>query len=193
VTAGIVSAKERDISVGQGGDQQLQALLQTDAAINPGNSGGALVDTAGRLVGINTAAAAASSAENVGFAISIDSALPVIEDIIENPAEKRAWLGVNIADPNDPAVADEFDDVADDTDGAGLVEVFPDGPADEAGVEAGEIIVAINGDEIGSPEELTDALADLDPGETATLTLMGPDGEREVEVELEERPVTLGG
>jgi S1-C subfamily serine protease len=193
VTAGIVSAKERDISVGQGGDQQLQALLQTDAAINPGNSGGALVDTAGRLVGINTAAAAASSAENVGFAISIDSALPIIEDIIENPAEKRAWLGVNIADPNDPAVSDEFDDVAEDTDGAGLVEVFPDGPADEAGVEAGEIIVAINGDEIGSPEDLTDALADLDPGETATLTLMGPDGEREVEVELEERPVTLGG
>ncbi|HZK52407.1 MAG TPA: trypsin-like peptidase domain-containing protein [Actinomycetota bacterium] len=196
VTAGIVSAKERDISVGGGaglGEEQLQGVLQTDAAINPGNSGGALVDTAGRLVGINTAAAAASSAENVGFAISIDTALPIIVDIIENPAERRAWLGVNISDPNDPRVEEVFEDVADRTEGAGLVEVFPNGPAHDADLEAGEVIVAIEGDEIASPEDLTDVLADYDPGDEVTLTLVGPDGEREVEVELEERPVTLGG
>ncbi|CAN5595489.1 N/A [soil metagenome] len=196
VTAGIVSAKERDISVGGGAglrQEQLQGVLQTDAAINPGNSGGALVDTAGRLVGINTAAAAASSAENVGFAISIDSALPIIKDIIENPAEERAWLGVNIADPTDPLVEEEFEDVADGTEGAGLVEVFPDGPADDADLEAGEVIVAIDGDEISSPQDLTDVLADFGPGDEVTLTLVGPDGEREVDVELERRPVTLGG
>ena len=196
VTAGIVSAKERDISVGGGAglrQEQLQGVLQTDAAINPGNSGGALVDTAGRLVGINTAAAAASSAENVGFAISIDTALPIIEDIIENPAERRAWLGVNISDPNDPRVEEVFEDVADGTKGAGLVEVFPDGPSDDADLEVGEVIVAIEGEEIASPEDLTDVLADFDPGDEVTLTLVGPDGEREVEVELEERPVTLGG
>ena len=196
VTAGIVSAKERDISVGGGtglGQEQLEGVLQTDAAINPGNSGGALVDAAGRLVGINTAAAAASTAENVGFAISIDTALPVIKEIIENPAEKRAWLGVNIADPTDPRVEEEFEDVADGTKGAGLVEVFPDGPADKAGVDAGEIIVAIDDEEISSPDDLTDVLADFDPGEEVTLTLAGPDGEREVTLELEERPVTLGG
>ncbi|MGH2776534.1 MAG: S1C family serine protease [Actinomycetota bacterium] len=196
VTAGIVSAKERDISVGGGGglgQEQLEGVLQTDAAINPGNSGGALVDTAGRLVGINTAAAAASSAENVGFAISIDTALPIIEDIIENPAERRAWLGVNIADPNDSRVEEVFEDVADGTEGAGLVEVFPDGPADEADLVAGEVIVAIEGDEIASPEDLTDVLADYGPGDEVTLTLVGPDGEREVDLELEERPVTLGG
>ena len=196
VTAGIVSAKERDISVGGAagvGQEQLEGVLQTDAAINPGNSGGALVDSAGRLVGINTAAAAASTAENVGFAISIDTALPIIKDIIENPAEKRAWLGVNIADPTDPRVEEDFEDVADDTKGAGLVEVFPDGPADKAGVDAGEIIVAIDDEDISSPEDLTDLLADFDPGDEVTLTLAGPDGERDVTLELEERPVTLGG
>jgi S1-C subfamily serine protease len=196
VTAGIVSAKERDISVGGGqglGQEQLEGVLQTDAAINPGNSGGALVDSAGRLVGINTAAAAASSAENVGFAISIDTALPIIKEIIENPAEKRAWLGVNIADPTDPLVEEEFEDVADGTKGAGLVEVFPDGPADKAGIDAGEIIVAIDDEDISSPGDLTDVLENFDPGDEVTLTLAGPDGEREVDVELEERPVTLGG
>jgi len=195
VTAGIVSAKERDIAVGGGGgfgQERLDGVLQTDAAINPGNSGGALVDSAGRLVGINTAAAAASSAENVGFAISIDTALPIIESIIENPAEKRSWLGVSIGDPADPRLEEEFEDVEDETKGAGLVEVFPDGPADKAGIEPGEVIVAIEGREVGSPRALTQVLIDFDPGEEVTVSLVGPDGEREVDVELEERPVTLG-
>ncbi len=193
VTAGIVSAKERDIAVGGGptGREELQGVLQTDAAINPGNSGGALVDTAGRLVGINTAAASAASAENVGFAISIDTALPIVEEIIENPPEKRAWLGVGIADPNDPEVSDQFD-LPDEVSGAGLLEVFPDGPADAAGIEVGEVITALDGDAIESPTDLTDTLAEFDPDDTVTLTLVGPDGEREVEVDLEERPVTLG-
>ena len=194
VTKGIVSATERDISVGGGtlGQDKLEGVLQTDAAINPGNSGGALVDTAGRLIGINTAAAAAGSAENVGFAISIDTALPIVRKIIENPPAKRPWLGVNIADPTDPLVEDEFSDLDDDVSGAGLIEVFPDGPAERAGLEAGEVITAIDGEEVGSPTDLTDILADFRPGETVTLTLVGPDGEREVTVELDERPVTLG-
>ena len=193
VTSGIVSAKERDIMVGGaglGGDR-LRGVLQTDAAINPGNSGGALIDGAGRLVGINTAAASASAAENVGFAISIDTALPVIEEIIENPPATRAWLGVGIADPRRPEAVEEFD-FPEDTTGAGLIEVFPDGPAEDAGLEAGEVIVALDGDAIGSPGDLTDALAEREPGETVTLTLVGPEGRREVDVELGERPVTLG-
>ena len=194
VTAGIVSAKERDISVGAGRGldrELLEGVLQTDAAINPGNSGGALVDRAGRLVGINTAAAAASTAENVGFAISIDTALPIIKDIIENPAKRRAWLGVRIGDPADPALEEVFEDVDEDVEGAGLVEIFPDGPADDADLEAGEVIVAIDGDEISSPGDLTEVLADVRPGDEVTLTLVGPDGEKEVEVTVEERPVTL--
>jgi S1-C subfamily serine protease len=83
-TRGIVSGLDRTISVGDGpyGANELSGLLQTDAAINPGNSGGALLDSGGRLVGINTAAASAAAAENIGFAVAIDEALPIIQDLM---------------------------------------------------------------------------------------------------------------
>jgi putative serine protease PepD len=82
-TAGIVSGLDRtiDVSSANGGSEHLEGVLQTDAAINPGNSGGPLIDTAGRLVGINTAGASASAAENIGFAIAIDGALPIIRGL----------------------------------------------------------------------------------------------------------------
>jgi S1-C subfamily serine protease len=79
---------------GESGVEHLVGLLQTDAAINPGNSGGALVDGSGQLVGINTAGASAAAADNVGFAIAIDDALPVIRQILSEPANRQAWLGV---------------------------------------------------------------------------------------------------
>jgi S1-C subfamily serine protease len=83
-TRGIVSGLDRTIAVGDGpyGANELNGLLQTDAAINPGNSGGALLDSGGRLVGINTAAASAAAAENIGFAVAIDEALPIIQDLM---------------------------------------------------------------------------------------------------------------
>jgi S1-C subfamily serine protease len=85
-TQGIVSGLDRTIQIGDGpfDATELTGLLQTDAAINPGNSGGALLDGNGRLVGINTAAASASSAENIGFAVAIDEALPIVEDILSD-------------------------------------------------------------------------------------------------------------
>jgi S1-C subfamily serine protease len=96
VTKGIISALERNITVSGDFEERLEGLLQTDAAINPGNSGGALVDLAGNLVGINTAAAQAGAAENIGFAIPMDGALPIVEEILSEPPEERAWLGVQI-------------------------------------------------------------------------------------------------
>ena len=83
-TQGIVSGLDRTIQVSDGpfDASELSGLLQTDAAINPGNSGGALIDSSGRLIGINTAAASASSAENIGFAVAIDEALPILEDLL---------------------------------------------------------------------------------------------------------------
>ena len=87
-TEGIVSGLDRtiDVSNGAGGSEHLQDVLQTDAAINPGNSGGPLIDGDGRLVGINTAGASAASAENIGFAISIDGALPIVRDLAARTA-----------------------------------------------------------------------------------------------------------
>ncbi len=184
VTKGIISAVERNIDVG--GTQGLQGLLQTDAAINPGNSGGALVDASGRLVGINTAAAQAGTAENIGFAIPIDAALPVIEEILREPPESRGWLGVQVGDLDGPVAAQLGLDSGQE--GALVAGVFPDSPAESAGLEQGDVIVDIGGETIASAEDLTTTLAELDPGQTVQITLVSEDGERTVDVELDQRP-----
>jgi S1-C subfamily serine protease len=182
VTKGIVSGKGRSIQP-QGGTP-LEGLIQTDAAINPGNSGGALVDAAGRLVGVNTAAAGAGTAENIGFAIPIDSAVPVVEDILSG--EPRAWLGVSMDSVDSAAEAAQLGLDA-GVRGAAIVALL-EGPAAEAGLREGEVIVAIDGREIDSADVLSEVLADLLPGEEVTVELVSPDGEREVDVELAERP-----
>jgi S1-C subfamily serine protease len=182
VTKGIVSGKGRSIQ--PEGGSALEGLLQTDAAINPGNSGGALVDTAGRLVGINTAAAGAGAAENIGFAIPIDSAVPVVEDILSG--EERAWLGVSIAPVDSAAVAAQLG-LDPDVRGAAIAALL-EGPAAEADLREGEVIVAIEGRDIDSADALTEVLADFSPGEEVTVELVSPDGEREVDLELAERP-----
>lgn len=197
VTKGIVSGLDRNITVGGaggGGSERLESVLQTDAAINPGNSGGALVNRSGQLVGINTAAASAGSAENVGFAISIDAALPVVEQILREPPDKRAWIGVSITDMNrGVATQPPFEGIDPDVKGAGIVATFDNGPARAAGLRAGEVITKVDDTPISKGADLTSALADHDPGETVTLTLVSADGTRTVDVELGERPVTLDG
>lgn len=198
VTKGIVSGKNRNLDVpreplnpldpeDEEDVVQFEGLLQTDAAINPGNSGGPLIDTAGRLVGINTAAAGAASAENVGFAIAIDSALPVIEEILSEPAAERAWLGVLVADV-DPAVAAELD-LPPNTSGALLTEIVEGAPADEAGIEPGSVVTSIEGDPIDTAEDLTRILTEFDPGDVVTVDVVTSDGRETFEVTLGQRPV----
>lgn len=182
VTKGIVSGKGRSIQ--PEGGTALVGLIQTDAAINPGNSGGALVDAAGRLVGINTAAAGAGSAENIGFAIPIDSAVPVVEEILSG--DPRAWLGVSMDSVDSAAEAAQLG-LDPDVRGAVIVALL-EGPAADAGLREGEVIVAIEGRDIDSADALTEVLADLSPGDAVTVELVSPDGEREVDLELAERP-----
>ncbi|MDQ3941453.1 MAG: trypsin-like peptidase domain-containing protein [Actinomycetota bacterium] len=191
VTSGIISGRARTIDVPRqdGEIEHLQGMLQTDAAINPGNSGGPLVDAQGRLVGINTAAASAGAAENIGFAISIDSALPVIREIMTEPAAKRAWLGVTIA-PVDPAIA-QLLGLDSDVRGALITDLVPEGPADSAGLEDGDVITAIGEEAVDSPEDVTEALVDLDPGDEVEVTFVNEDGADSVVVELAQRPLTF--
>jgi S1-C subfamily serine protease len=187
VTKGIVSGDDRTIEADSGfaGIECLVGLLQTDAAINPGNSGGALVDRAGRLVGINTAAA--GQAENIGFAIAIDQALPVIDEILEEPSSQRAWLGV-FSRTLDLGVAAELG-VDPDLEGAVIVDVVPESPAADAGLEQGDLIVEVGGNEVSSNSDLTAALTEFDPGQEVDLSVVHPGGDEEsVEVELGERP-----
>lgn len=191
VTTGIISGEARDITVpgDDGQPKKLEGLLQTDAAINPGNSGGALVDGAGRLIGINTAAANAATAENIGFAISIDSALPVIEEIVSEPQQERAWLGV-IIDTLDESLAAELG-LDPDLKGALITDLVPGGPAEEAGLKAGDVITAVGDSTIASGEDLTDALADLAPGDKVSLEVVTADGAETVELALGLRPITF--
>ncbi len=186
VTSGIISGENRNIQP-QGG-VRLEGLLQTDAAINPGNSGGALVDRAGQLVGINTAAGTPAAAENLGFAIAIDGALPIIREILEDPPEQRAWLGVSLTDL-EPAAATQLG-VEPDLEGALVVEVSPDSPADMAGIEQGDVVTGIGDTRVGSANDLVEALGEWDPGERAELKVMGAAGSRTETVELGQRPVT---
>jgi serine protease Do len=191
VTKGIISGKDRSIRVGGAVPEldRLGGLLQTDAAINPGNSGGPLMDLSGRLVGINTAAAQAGTAENIGFAIPIDEALPVVEEILSRGPSNRAWLGVQIGTLTQDAAAQL--DVDPDLEGAVIVGIFPDTPAEDAGLEEGDVIVAVDGESIESSEDLTKALTEHQPGESVELEIVNADGTETVDVELDRRPSTF--
>jgi S1-C subfamily serine protease len=187
VTKGIVSAKNRRISP-QGGSTPLRltGILQTDAAINPGNSGGALVDANGRLVGINSAAAGAATAENIGFAIPIDEVVPVIEEILSEPPEQRAWIGIDISVPLTPEAAAQLGLPV--SEGVLVAGTFDGSPAEEAGIERGDVIVSVDGSPVASSADLADVLGRLDPGDEVEIRLVNSSGERTVTVELDQRP-----
>jgi S1-C subfamily serine protease len=190
VTQGIVSGLDRTIQ--PEGGAALEGLLQTDAAINPGNSGGALVDSAGRLVGINTAAARAGSAENVGFAIAIDEARPVIDEIRSKPAAERAWIGVTFDSIDTPAAAVQLG-MPPDTRGAAVIAIFAASPASKAGLREGDVVVSIDGQAVRSAGEISKALHALDPGDSVVLEVVDPAGPRRVTVTVGKRPATLTG
>jgi S1-C subfamily serine protease len=187
VTKGILSAEGRTIEP-QGAEAPLTNMMQTDAAINPGNSGGALVDSAGRLVGINSAAAGAGTAENIGFAIPIDSAIPVIQEILDEPPEQHAWMGVTLQ-PLTPVIAAQLDLPVDE--GALITSVIDNSPAEEAGLEQGDVVTAVDGNEVTDSDQLIGILGDKDPGDRVELDVVSSSGERTVTVTLEQRPATF--
>ena len=190
VTQGIVSGLDRTVHADGGPD--LEGLLQTDAAINPGNSGGALVDSAGRLVGIPTVAASAGSAENVGFAIAIDEARPVIDEIRSKPAAERAWIGVTF-DSIDTAAAAVQLGLSPETRGAAVIALFAAAPAAKAGLREGDVVVSIDGRPVQSTEDVSKALRALDPGDAVVLDVVDPAGPRRVAVTVGKRPATVTG
>jgi S1-C subfamily serine protease len=192
VTKGIVSGQNRTIRIPVPGGETLRftGMLQTDAAINPGNSGGALIDVNGRLIGVNSAAALAAAAENIGFAIEIDSALPVIEQILDEPLEEHAWLGVSVGDPETEAL-DEFG-LQEDAKGALVLEVLSNGPAEEVEMEVGDLITSIDDSDIANADDLIETLAELDPGDEVELSIVNEDGRRTETVELDQRPAQFG-
>jgi S1-C subfamily serine protease len=183
VTSGIVSGLDREID---GRNGKLTGLLQTDSAINPGNSGGALVDRSGRLIGINTAGVRLSDAENVGFAIAIDEALPVIEEIRQEPPATDAWLGIayNSVDSESAAVQLGLDGAVR---GAAVTVVYPGGPGAEAGMEVGDVVTVADDVPINSANDLSSLLAKRKPGDELDLELIDSRGPRLVTVTVARR------
>jgi serine protease Do len=191
VTAGIVSARGRSLGSLLNTRYAIQDYIQTDAAINPGNSGGPLVNIRGEVIGINSAIASNTGFyAGYGFAIPITLAKQVMDDIVQYGKVRRAVLGINIGDvdPNDAQVAGLKDihgvkvsgfDPSDDPDAS---------PAKRAGVEVGDVIVAVNGQAIDRVSTLQRVIRNFKPGQTVSLDVMRFGDKRTLNVKLGEPP-----
>lgn len=181
VTAGIISAKGRVIGAGP-----YDNFLQTDASINPGNSGGPLLNLEGKVVGINTAIVAAG--QGIGFAIPSKMAENIINELKKHGSIKRGWLGVSIQDV-DQNTAKALG--LPEPKGALVAAVNEDDPAARAGIEVGDVIVAVNGTSIDDAHDLTRTIGSLPPEDTIRLTVWRKGKVKEIEVTLGERQTQM--
>ena len=189
VTTGIVSGLGRVITASdatQTSAETLRNLIQTDAAINPGNSGGPLVNSAGQVIGINTAVNA--EAQGLGFAIPIDVARPIMEQAVAGQELQRPWIGVYYV-PVTPTIAEEENLGVDagalvSSSSNGTPAVFPGSPADAAGLQDGDVIVAIDGEQITSESDLAALMLSHAPGDTVTLRVLRDSSATDIEVTL---------
>jgi S1-C subfamily serine protease len=183
VTSGILSSTARTVSASDpnatNGQRTYEDALQTDAAINPGNSGGPLVDLNGNVLGINTAGN--NQAQNIGFAIAIDGAKPIIEQAIASPSAPQAYMGVfTSAVPFGSAV----------THGAAVVALSPGGPAQTAGIRVGDIITQFDGKAVNGPDDLGTDIGAHRPGDRVAVQVVAQGGgTRTVTVTLGARPL----
>jgi serine protease Do len=177
VTAGIVSAKGRTIGSGPYDD-----FIQTDASINPGNSGGPLIDLEGRVVGINTAIVAGG--QGIGFAIPINMAIGIIDQLKESGEVTRGWIGVAIQEMT-PELADYYK--IKNRKGALVTEIYPGDPADKAGIKPKDVIIAVGGKPITTPRDLSMRIAGLPVGSKIAIDLVRDGKEKSVDVKLAKR------
>jgi len=199
VTSGIVSALQREIQAPNG--FSISDVIQTDAAINPGNSGGPLLDGSGRVIGINSQIASQSGGnDGVGFAVPIDTASKVADDLLADGKVEHAYLGITGADVT-ADIARALDLSVEE--GAIVSEALQGGPADQAGIRGasrevtvdgqsfpsgGDVIVAVDGRSVTSMEDVIAAVDSHQAGETITLTIVRDSDLSDVEVELGTRP-----
>jgi putative serine protease PepD len=180
ITAGIVSAVDRDIQAPN--NFAIPNTIQTDAAINHGNSGGPLIDSSGKVVGVNVQIATddqggASNNAGVGFAVPSNTVKSVVDDMIAGRAVKHAYLGISVGD--DPTGA-----------GARVDSIRGGSPASKTGLRAGDVIVAANGTKVASANQLTAIVAEHQPGDMLRLTVERGGSSLDVQVTLGTRPAT---
>lgn len=183
VSTGIVSALYRSTALPSASGTSIYAnMIQTDAAINPGNSGGALVNDRGELIGINSVIESYSgSSSGVGFAIPVNYAINIANQIIDGKTPVHPYLGVSLTSVN--AYIARQNNLAEDH-GAYVAEVTPDGPADKAGIKKGDIVIEVDGEPISSADGLIIALREHEVGDKVKLTVVRGTKDQEIEVEL---------
>jgi serine protease Do len=177
VTAGIISAEGRDIGSGP-----YDNFLQIDAPVNRGNSGGPAFNVHGEVVGMNTAIYSPSGG-NVGIAFAIPAKMvsEIVGDLKDKGAVTRGWLGVQIQ----PVTSDIADSLGvKETQGAIVADAMSAGPASKAGVQTGDIITAVNGTQIKTPKDLSEMIAEMDPGKKVTITVLRDGSKQDIDVTL---------
>ena len=178
VTAGIISAKGRSLGLGVYDD-----FIQTDASLNPGNSGGPLFNLKGEVVGVNTAIVARG--QGIGFAIPIDLAEFVIEQLKSDGKVARGWLGVYVQKVT-PEIASSFG--LKENEGALVSDLSPDGPAEKAGIKRGDVVVEFNGKKVKDVSDLTNLAAETAPGSDVDVKIVEDGKTKTIKVKLEEFP-----
>jgi putative serine protease PepD len=177
VTSGIISALDRPVTAGGADDTSFINAIQTDAAINPGNSGGPLLNADGEVIGVNSAIATVgagvlggqSGSIGLGFAIPIDTTSRIAEEIIATGTAQTPGIGVSIENAEN---------------GARVAEVVPGGPADDAGIEDGDVITEVDGEPVGDTTELIVAIRDNAVGDSVTLTIERSGREQQIDITL---------
>lgn len=162
VTVGYISALDRNINE----DLNSLSLIQTDAAINPGNSGGALVNALGQLVGINTVKISDTAVEGIGFAIPVNSALPILEEIMEKGYVSKPFIGIYGSD-----VTDELSEMYKVPKGVMIQDTIPNSPAQKSGLKKYDLITAINGETIETMSDLNRVIRQYGIGDTINITI----------------------
>lgn len=184
VTTGVVSGLGRTVTAGDyfsGSAESLDDLIQTDAAINPGNSGGPLLNSAGQVIGVNVATT--EGAQNIGFAIPINSVKSIADEFIQKGSVSRPFLGISYRFiSKDVAIMNEVPQ------GAYIQEVVPDSSADKAGIAQGDIITKVDGQTVDSESKISQAIASKKIGDHLNLTVWNDGKERSVTATLQELP-----
>lgn len=204
ITAGIVSAKGRQMMRNgrEKSSLQIESFIQTDAAVNPGNSGGALVNKTGELVGINTAIMSQTgSYTGYSFAVPVNIVKKVVSDLIDFGSVKRALLGISMSDLNEGlANSLKYDSVDDmlkkmklsSPEGVYINEVVKGGSADKAGVQNGDLLLAIDGSVVKNGSAVQEKVNSFHPGDKAVLTVMRDGKRKEIEVTFQSADAANG-
>ncbi len=185
VTAGVISALNRSLEIGE----RKFNLIQTDAAINPGNSGGALVNADGQVVGINSAKIAVSGVEGIGFAIPVNTAKPILQELENRGRIARPYLGASLMDKD---IAARYGFEMDLHGGIFLVKVVPNSPASKADIRPGDIILSFNGAKVKTALELRSKLSECKVGQSVDVLIMRNGNTQTKTVVLEEVPEEYG-